>query len=334
MVAFSGFEACFATRPALLAVVRKMTHQASVDFNLRKCFATEMNWDDVRIFLAVARAGQILGAARRLDLNHATVSRRVAALEEALKTKLFRRLTTGSELTPAGERFLAVAERMEADMIAARAEIAGDGEDFSGTVRIGAPDGFGVAFLAPRLGQLTAEHRELKVQLVPVPRYFSLSRREADIAITVERPTEGRLVAQKLVDYTLGLWTSRAYAEANGLPDTAADLPRHRLVGYVPDLVISPTLDYGAEFSPDWDAGFSISSALGQAEAVRSGAGIGILHTFVARQMPELVPVKTIPTIRRSYWLVYHESMRPLRRIQAVAGFIAAAVERERAIFV
>ena len=72
-----------------------------------------MNWDDVRIFLAVARAGQILGAARRLELNHATVSRRIAALEDALRTKLFRRLTTGSELTPAGERFLDIAERME-----------------------------------------------------------------------------------------------------------------------------------------------------------------------------------------------------------------------------
>ena len=180
-----------------------------------------MNWDDARIFLAVARAGQILGAARRLELNHATVSRRIAALEEALGAKLFRRLTTGSELTPAGERFLDVAERMEADMIAARAAIAGEGEDVSGTVRIGAPDGFGVAFLAPRLGELTAQYRELKIQLVPVPRSFSLSRREADIAITTERPSEGRLVAAKLVDYSLGLYASRAYAQAHGLPADA-----------------------------------------------------------------------------------------------------------------
>ena len=162
-----------------------------------------MNWDDVRIFLAVARSGQILGAARRLDLNHATVSRRLAALEEALRTRLFRRTTTGSELTPAGERFLGIAERMEADMITARAEIAGEGDEVSGTVRIGAPDGFGVAYLAPRLGALAAQHRELKVQLVPVPRTFSLSRREADIAITTERPAEGRLVAGKLVEAAL-----------------------------------------------------------------------------------------------------------------------------------
>ncbi len=85
------------------------------------------------------------------------------------------------------------------------------------------------------------------------------------------------------------------------------------------------------EFSPDWDAAFSISSALGQVEAVRSGAGIGILHTFIARALPDLVPVAAAKPIRRAYWLVYHESVRPLRRIQAVAGFITKAVEQRKA---
>lgn len=292
-----------------------------------------MNWDDVRVFLAVARAGQILGAARRLGLNHATVSRRVASLEESLGARLFRRLTTGSELTPAGEHFLVAAERMEADMIAARAEIAGEGDELSGIVRIGAPDGFGVAFLAPRLGELTARHPMLSIQLVPVPRSFSLSRREADIAITVERPTEGRLVAAKLVDYSLGLFASRAYVAANGLPETIADLSAHRLVGYVGDLTISPSLDYASEISPSWNAGFQVSSALGQTAAVRSGAGIGILHSFIARSHDDLVPVPVAPPIRRAYWLVYHESVRPLRRIQAVSAFIAALVEAERTSF-
>ncbi|MCX7305712.1 MAG: LysR family transcriptional regulator [Hyphomicrobiales bacterium] len=292
-----------------------------------------MNWDDVRIFLAVARAGQILGAARRLELNHATVSRRIVALEDSLGAKLFRRLTTGTELTPAGERFLAVAERMEADMIAARSELAGGDDDVSGTVRIGAPDGFGVAFLASRLGALTAQHRDLRIQLVPVPRSFSLSRREADIAITTERPTEGRLVAQKLVDYSLGLYASRSYAEANGLPATQSELRAHRLIGYVPDLVVSSSLAYAQEFSPDWDAAFAISSALGQVEAVRSGAGIGILHSFIARALPDLVAVDAARPILRAYWLVYHESVRPLRRIQVVAGHILHAVEKERRLF-
>ena len=292
-----------------------------------------MNWDDLRVFLAVARAGQILGAAKRLDLNHATVSRRIGALEDSLGTKLFRRLTTGSELTPAGERLMVLAERMEAEAIAATAEVGGEGDAVSGTVRVGAPDGFGVAFLAPRLGALVERHPALTVQLVPVPRSFSLSRREADIAITTERPTEGRLVAQKLVDYTLGLFAARRYAEANGLPRSAAELSAHRLVGYVPDLVINPSLDYAAEFSPDWHPRFMIASALGQAEAIRAGAGIGIVHTFVARSMPDLVPVEAFKPIRRAYWLVYHDSMRGLPRMRAVTDFVAGAVEAERALF-
>lgn len=292
-----------------------------------------MNWDDLRIFLAVARAGQILGAARRLELNHATVSRRVAALEASLGTKLFRRMTTGSELTEEGERLQAVAERIETEMIAARADVASDNDDLSGVVRIGAPDGFGVAFLAPRLGALAARHPRLTIELVPVPRSFSLSRREADIAITVERPAEGRLVAGKLVDYSLGLYASRTYVEAHGLPGTPDALRGHRLVGYVSDLVVSPSLDYGQELVPGWKASFAISSALGQVAAVRAGAGIGILHSFIARGYADLVPVPAATPIRRAYWLVYHETVRPLRRIQTVSAFIASIVEKERASF-
>lgn len=293
-----------------------------------------MNWDDVRIFLAVARAGQILGAARRLDLNHATVSRRIAALEEALGAKLFRRLTTGSELTAAGGRFLEMAERMESEMLVARSEIGGEGEAVSGSIRVGAPDGFGVVFLAPRLGRLTLEHPGLTIQLVPVPRSFSLSRREADIAITVERPTEGRLVASKLVDYTLGLYASRAYIGEYGMPASHDQILTRPQVGYVPDLVINPSLDYAAEFVPAWSPAFTISSALGQVAAVRAGAGIGILHTFIARQYTDLVSVDCVQPIKRSYWLVYHENMRGTRRIQAATAFITKAVERERSLFI
>jgi DNA-binding transcriptional LysR family regulator len=292
-----------------------------------------MNWDDLRIFLEVARAGQILGAGRRLGLNHATVARRINALEAALGTKLLRRHTGGTELTREGERFLALAERVEAETIAARAEVAEQAAGVSGTVRIGAPDGFGVSFLAPRLGGLGAQHPDLTIQLVPVPRSFSLSRREADIAITVERPSEGRLVAAKLTDYTLRLYCSKPYAARHGLPAHIEELSGHRLVGYVDDLVANPSLDYAAEIWPEWKARFAVSSALGQVAAVRAGAGIGILHSFIARQDETLVALDIAPPIRRNYWLVYHESMRAVRRIAVVAAFIADAVQKERAAF-
>ena len=291
-----------------------------------------MNWDDVRIFLAVARAGQLLAAGRRLGLNHATVARRVSALEAALKTRLLDRRTNGCVPTPAGERFLASAEVMEAEMLAATAATDAD-LDVSGTVRIGAPDGFGVAFLAPRLGELTARHPGLTVQLVPAPRSVSLSRREADIAVTVERPEHGRLVAKKLVDYTLGLFAHSLYLQRHGVPQTPSDLRHHQLVGYVEDLVFSPALAYAGEVARDWQARFEIASALGQTEAVRAGAGIGILHSFIARRDPELVPVLPDRLIRRAYWLVYHETSREQRPVQVVADFVAGIVSAERHIF-
>ncbi|RCS23604.1 LysR family transcriptional regulator [Phyllobacterium salinisoli] len=293
-----------------------------------------MNWDDIRIFLAVARAGQILGAARRLGLNHTTVARRLTALETALNTTLLTRRTNGSQLTQAGEEFLLSAERMEAEMLTARSHVGDADVAISGTVRIGAPDGFGVTFLAPRLALLTARYPDLTIQLVPVPRSFSLSRREADIAITVDRPDQGRLIARKLVDYTLGLYAHSRYLEERGVPQSVEELTSHRLVGYVEDLVMSPSLNYASEISRDWKPAFEVSSALGQVEAVKAGAGIGILHSFIAREHADLVPVLPERLIRRSYWLAYHESARTLRRVTAVSGFISDLVESEKTQFV
>ena len=293
-----------------------------------------MNWDDVRMFLAVARTGQILAASKRLGVNHATLSRRVTALEETLKTRLLVRRPNGCELTAEGEIFVTAAERMETEMLAAQSQIGRIDTAIAGTVRIGAPDGFGVSFLAPRLGRLTARYPELKLQLVPVPRSFSLSQREADIAITIERPEQGRLVSSKLTDYTLGLYASSAYLERHGMPRTIDDLREHRRIGYVEDLIFTPSLNFSAEIMRSWDASFEISSATGQTEAVRSSAGIGILHNYIARHTPELKRVLPETTIRRAYWTTYHESARDLVRVRTVVAFLQELVTAEHQIFV
>lgn len=292
-----------------------------------------MNWDDARMFLAVARTGQLLGASRRLGVNHATLSRRVSALEEALKTRLLIRRTNGCDLTAEGEAFLRAAERMETEMLAVQASIGRIDTAVAGTVRVGAPDGFGVSFLAPRLGRLTARHPELKIQLVPVPRSFSLSQREADIAITLERPEQGRLVSSKLTDYTLGLYASRDYLAESGTPETVEDLKSHRRVGYVEDLIFTASLNFTGEIMRSWDASFEISSATGQTEAVRSGAGIGILHDYIARQHGELVRLLPATSIRRAYWTTWHESASDLVRVRTVAEFVQEIVRQEHAIF-
>jgi len=290
-----------------------------------------MNWDDARIFLAVARKGQILGAAKSLGLNHATVARRITALEHDLGSTLFQRLPNGSELTTHGQYFLRYAEMMESASLMAR-EAAGADTALEGAVRVGAPDGLGVAFLAPRLGELSERYPELRVELVPVPQAFSLSRREADIAITLERPREGRLVTRKLTDYRLGLYAAPSYLKRYGTPATATELARHRLVGYVEDLIYTPSLDYTAQFSKEWRTTLAISSAIGQAASVRAGAGIGILHTFMAHGDHRLVPILPELAIKRAYWTVIHENVRSLRRIAVVSKFLSEIVRRDRVV--
>ncbi|MBB3521419.1 LysR family transcriptional regulator [Rhizobium redzepovicii] len=292
-----------------------------------------MNWDDVRIFLAVARTGQILAASKRLGLNHATLSRRLTSLEEALKTRLFIRRTNGCELTAEGEVFLASAERMETEMLAAQASLGHTDTAIAGTVRVGAPDGFGVSFLAPRMGRLIERHPALKIQLVPVPRSFSLSQREADIAITLERPEQGRLVSSKLTDYTLGLYASRDYLASRGTPCDIEALKAHPRIGYVEDLIFTASLNFSGEVMRSWDASFEISTSIGQTEAVRSGAGIGILHDYIARQYPELQRILPDVSIRRAYWTTYHETARDLVRVRSVVDFLQELVGAERQIF-
>lgn len=292
-----------------------------------------MNWDDIRVFLAVARCGQILAASRRLGINHATAARRLSALEAALDTQLVVRRTNGTALTGEGEAFLAHAERMEAEMLSAQASLGRVDSAVSGTVRIGAPDGFGVSFLAPRLGALTARFPGLRLQLVPVPRSFSLPQREADIAITVERPSEGRLIARKLADYSLSLYASCQYLEEHGTPETPDALSGHRLISYVEDLIFSPSLRFSREIWRGWEAQFEISSATGQTEAVRSGAGIALLHDYIAAGDADLRRILPQCRIERSYFIVYHEAARDLARIRTVADFISDMTHAQKGIF-
>ena len=285
-----------------------------------------MDWDQARVFLAVARSGQMLAAARQLGLNHATVSRRINALEADMAVQLLDRRTNGCLLTPAGERFLRVAERVETEMLQAQAELSGMDVAISGQVRIGAPDGFGTSFLAPRLGALMDRHPGLTVQLVPLPRAFSLAKREADLAVTIERPVEGRLSVRKLTDYRLSLYASGDYLARMGNVRDVAGLASHRIVTYVPDLLFSEELNYVAALNLPATPRFECASVVGQLEAVRAGAGIGFLHDYVAAKHSGLVRILPEIAVIRSYWIVSHDDVRTLARVRAVYDWVVEVV--------
>lgn len=292
-----------------------------------------MDWDHLRVFLAVAREGQLLAAGKKLGLNHATVSRRLDALEESLGTQLLVRRPAGSTLTAAGERLLDVAERLESDVLGIAEELRDVTAEVAGTVRIGAPDGLGNCFLAAELGALVAQHPGLVVELVPLPRIFSLSRREADLAIVLDPPEDGRLVVSKLTDYSLGLYAARRYLDCAGRPEDEAALARHVLVTGVEDMAYAAALDYGALLEKTPGRKFRCASVVGQLEAVRAGTGIGILHDFAVQDEDDLLRVLPEITFRRSYYLLSHPESAAVRRIATCREFLARRFREARARF-
>jgi len=294
----------------------------------------DFDWGDVRFFLAVARCGTLTAAAQRLGTDHTTVGRRVKTLEVALKAKLFERLTSGYSLTPQGTRFLGALESMESAAIAAEESIKEADLSLSGRVRIGATDGFGTFFLAPRLGRLQQIHPDLELNLLAMPRVFSLSRREADLAIGLRQPVEGRLFARKLTDYELGVYGSTIYLERHPPIRDIAELQDHPFISYIDDFMYAEELDYLPRVSPLIRSRLKISNPIAQMQATLSGYGLCVMPCFMADPTPGLRRVlQAEVALQNSFWLIMHADQRRLARVRAVADHIQEIVQVERKLF-
>lgn len=281
------------------------------------------NWDDIRVFLAVARAESLSGAAPGLRMDPATLGRRVARLEERLGASLFVKSPQGYALTPRGERLAEHAARAEAAL--ARAAEAGTPErGLSGQIRIGAPDGCANFVLPQVCAAIQAENPDLELQILALPRVVNLSKREADMAVTVSPPEAGRLTVQKITDYRLSL-AQRADAP---VPARLSDLGARPLVGYIPDMIFDRELDYlgslGAQGVP-----LASNSVSVQLQMLRH-AGIGIVHDFALPFAPELRRVLTDELrLTRAFWLVRHAADRRSARLTLFATLLAAALRAE-----
>jgi DNA-binding transcriptional LysR family regulator len=282
-----------------------------------------MRWDDLRVFLAVARQGRLQTAGRVLGLDPATVGRRVTALEEALGARLFDRSPQGYALTEAGRNLLAHAQAMESQAGAAAAEVGGQPDRLSGTVRIGAPDGVATYLLIDACDALSRDNPELQVQVVSVPRVFSLSKREADLAISVSPPTAGRLTVRKIADYRLRLY-GRADLVASLAPvRSMADLRGARGIGYISDMIFDRELDYYALLGREADPSLTSNSLIMQLRWCLRGVGICILPEFVAREHPELeVLLPEDIRLTRSFYLIRHQDDARVARINRMAEVV------------
>lgn len=292
------------------------------------------DWNDLRFFLAVAQVGTLTGAARRLGTDHATVSRRITALETAIGAKLFERTPQGYLATLSGERLIAHAEAMEAEAIAATEGLGRPEAGITGTLRINTLEGFGTVFLAPRIGRFAERHPRLKLELVMIQQIVALSRREGDVAIALAPPKESRFVTTRLTDYRLGLYAAPAYLAAHPAIRTRGDLEGHAFVGYVDDLVFTRGLDYLDEVAPGLRARIQSSSLVTQRAITEDGQGLCVLPHFMARGRPGLVAV--LPgavDLVRSYWLVTHRDIAESARVRAVARFVEEETQAARAWF-
>ena len=281
-----------------------------------------INWEDARYLLAVSRSGQLGKAANSLGVSVMTLSRHLNQLQMRLNSVLVVRHSKGMKLTDEGGRLVEYLERAEAEIEAAGSIFNQNAKSVSGTVRISAPEGFALKVLTSNLNRLLLAHPDLAIEVVPQTLGFSLSRREADLAVMVGRPTEACLRFESLGTYALGLYASATYIESHGHPRSPDELSSHRLIGYVEDLLFSDRLNIARAVWPGWRSRVSIYSPVGQVEAVRSGLGIGVLHRFLLCEEDMLIPVLPELQLTREFFLVSHPSNERIPRIRVAHEFL------------
>jgi len=291
------------------------------------------DWNDLRYFLELSRQGKLVRAAARLHVDHTTVSRRITVLEKQLDVRLFDKSPNGYKLTDAGLRLLPLAEQIETRSNQLYQEIAGKDARLGGTVRVAAPEALGSQVIARHVASFCRDHPDIEIELVAETRRMSLSKREADIAISFSRPESGRLIAWKLCDYRLRLYATRDYL-ANHAPITRLeDLSQHGFVSYIEDLIEMPELRFFDNTIKNAHVVFRSTNVSAQYNAILDGLGLGLVHCFMAQRENRLqVVLPEQISVERTYWLLVHEDLRHVARVDAVCKFLTGLLSENSAL--
>jgi DNA-binding transcriptional LysR family regulator len=292
----------------------------------------EFNWDDARVLLAVARKRTLRAAAAVLEVNASTIARRLDALESAFGVRLFERMPEGLLLTAEAEKLLAHAERIEQAAIGLASAVEGLEHKPEGVVRITAPPGAADHFIAPALPRLLERYPDLQIELDASIGYSDLTRGEADIALRIERPTSGDLVATRFCQDRDTIVGSEAYVRALG---TLSDPNAARWLTWAADLAQYPATRFVMEHVAPKQIvlrSSSINSLLGAAEA---GLGVALLPRSYLQLRPlgaaklsaKLAQqVNALPTL--DLWLVGHRALRSVPRVAAVWEYMLETAPR------
>lgn len=293
------------------------------------------DWDDARVMLALSRGRTLRAAAHALGVNASTIGRRLDALEEALGTRLFDRTLDGVLPTAAVEQLLPHAEQLEQAALSLVSAADGLDREPEGVVRISALPGVGDHFVAASVSRLLARHPKLQIELDSSIAYADLTRREADIALRIARPTTGDLVAVKLMSDQVAILGSPRYVEELG---TLRDMSHARWLAWGHDLALLPDARWLAERVPESAIALRSSSINALLSAAEHGVGLLLISKAFMRVRP-LTPVKLAPALAKAaatlpsleLWLVGHRALRGVPRIAAVWDFIVEEFEREAA---
>lgn len=277
-----------------------------------------MNWDDARFFLAVARCGTLRKAANQLQVDQATVGRRLTALESSLGSKLFIRTPKSFSLSPLGESMLADVMKMENAVQAIARKAAGGDESLCGNVRIATTDTLAEAFVIPALQDLRQRYPAITVTLLTALNIADIAYHGADLAIRGARPDDDELIIKRLATIEMGLYASPHYLAQRGMPVKGEQLRGHDLLMFPRELVPRHWSDFGGEALHEPNVVLQCNSQLLLRSATRSGLGIGLLSAFLADKDPELVRLFPENKDWVDIWLVLHPDLQRAARIRAV----------------
>ncbi|HEY9569346.1 MAG TPA: LysR family transcriptional regulator [Thalassobaculum sp.] len=286
-----------------------------------------VDWDDLRVFLAVHRAGTLRGAARSLGVNHATVTRRLTRIEGALAADLFTRRAEGLVPSQAGEDLLAAAQRVEGELLAVHRRVGGRDDGPRGVVRLSIPPAMLRSFLARELVAFAQAHPGIEIDVDASHGYSDLARREADVAVRMSDDVEGDLVARRVIRYRKAVYASSLHigAATDGVLDPAV----HNWIGWGDGLPY-PSWTRDTPF-PDLPVRHRLFSNILQLEAARDGLGLSLLPCFLGDPEPGVMRVPGTATLDgKSIWLLYHPDLRRSARVRALIDFLAPAIRRHR----
>jgi DNA-binding transcriptional LysR family regulator len=290
------------------------------------------DWNDLRLVLAVARSGSLTGAAEILRVNHSTAFRRLGSLEERLGVRLFERLPGGSYLpTAAGERAAVAAERIETETTALGRDIAGQDIRLTGRLRVTSSETLAFRLLTAAIGQFRQVHPGITVELVIDNRVLNLSRREADIALRVMRPSESDLYGRKLSEIAWTVYAPRSLVGGTASGTTAfSDLP---VIGWEEGVRGINAADWLNRHVSDAAVVYRTNSVVNQLVAARAGLGAAVLPCYLGDPEPDLVRLlEPVSELSRELWIVTHMDLRRTARVRAFLDIVGEALQGQRGL--